>query len=89
MLKVNRHNKTNDRFLIFSETHFYKLDPGKGKLMRGEELRDLAGLSVGQGSHQLVVLHMRDKKDLVMSLETPQGEDRVGELVAVLALAKQ
>jgi hypothetical protein len=33
---------------------------------------------------------MRDKKDLVMSLLTPvEGEDRVGELIAVLATVKK
>jgi hypothetical protein len=32
---------------------------------------------------------MRDKKDLVMSLIVPEDEDRIGELVAVLATAKK
>ena len=35
-----------------------------------------------------VVLHMRDKNDLVVCLNSPAGEDRVGELAAVLATVK-
>lgn len=91
ILKVNRFNKTNERFLILSESHLYKLDPRKGKLMRGERLDDVTGVSCGPHAHQLVVLHMRDKKDLVMSLLVPGdgAEDRVGEFVAVLATVKK
>ncbi len=89
ILKVNRFTKTNDRFLILSESHLYKLDPRKGKLMRGEKLDDVVAISCGPRPHQLVVLHMRDKKDLVMSLIVPEDEDRIGELVAVLATAKK
>ena len=90
---MNRFNKTNERFLILSESHLYKLDPRKGKLMRGEKIDDVMGVSCGTRGHQLVVLHMRDKKDLVMSLLTAtteqQEEDRVGELIAVLATVKK
>ena len=88
---MNRFNKTNERFLILSESHLYKMDPRKGKLMRGELLDDVTGVSCGPHGHQLVVLHMRDKKDLVMSLLVPGdgGEDRVGELIAVLATVKK
>ena len=57
----------------------------KGKVMRSDRLSDVVGVTCGAGSHQLVVLHMRDKKDLVFSLHSPQNEDRVGELIAVLA----
>ena len=57
----------------------------KGKIMRSESLSDVAGVSCGSGDHQLVVLHMKDKKDIVFALFSPPGEDRVGELVAVLA----
>ena len=38
--------------------------------------------------HCQVVLHMRNKNDLVVCLKSPQGEDRVGELAAVLATVK-
>ena len=56
--------------------------------MRTERLSDVASVSCGTGDNQLVVLHMKDKKDIVFSLVTPDKEDRVGELVAVLATAK-
>jgi len=88
VMKVNRLNKTNDRFMILSESHLYKVNPKKGKLMQSYQLSDVMGVSCGPRPHQLVVLHMRDKKDLVFSLITPEGEDRIGELVAVLATAK-
>ena len=35
-----------------------------------------------------VVLHMLNKNDLVVCLDAPVGEDRVGELVAVLATVR-
>lgn len=58
--------------------------------MRDQRLADVTGLNCGVTGGQLVVVHMRDKNDLVVSLESPQGQDRVvGELVAVLATAKQ
>jgi len=85
VLKLSQFNKTNERFLIISETSIYKVDPRKGKIMRSESLSDVAGVSCGSGDHQLVVLHMKDKKDIVFALFSPPGEDRVGELVAVLA----
>ena len=35
-----------------------------------------------------VVLHMLNKNDLVVCLDAPVGEDRVGELAAVLATVR-
>ena len=58
-------------------------------MMRDQRLADVTGLNCGVTGGQLVVVHMRDKDDLVVSLESPQGQDRVGELVAVLVTAKQ
>lgn len=87
-MKLSQFNKTNDRFLIMSETYLYKVDPRKGKIMRSEKLSDVAGVTCGSGSHQLTILHMKDKKDLVFTLISPEGEDRVGELVALLANMK-
>ena len=57
--------------------------------MRSERISDIVSVSCGSGSHQLVIVHMRDKKDLVFSLIGPSGEDRVGELVALIATAKR
>lgn len=89
VLKLNHFSKTADRLLIMSETSFYKVDPRKGKIMRSERISDIVSVSCGSGSHQLVIIHMRDKKDLVFSLIGPSGEDRVGELVALIATAKR
>merc|ERR1711874_759044 len=49
----------------------------KCKLMRGENLSDVVGVSCGT------------KDDLVISLSSSDGQDRVGELTAVLATAKR
>ena len=57
--------------------------------MRSERISDIVSVSCGPGSHQLVILHMRDKKDLVFSLVSPPSEDRVGELVALIVTAKR
>jgi len=89
VLKLNHFNKTADRLLIISETSFYKVDPRKGKIMRSEKISDIVSMSCGSGSHQLVIFHMRDKKDLVFSLVSPPSEDRVGELVALIVTAKR
>ena len=35
-----------------------------------------------------VVLHMLNKNDLVVCLDAPVGEDRVGELAAILATVR-
>ena len=42
--KVNRFNKVTDRLLVVSEKKLYKLDTKKCKLMRGEDLSDVAGV---------------------------------------------
>ena len=57
--------------------------------MRSEEIRDVDSVSCGTAGHQLVVLHMRDRKDLLFCLISPPGEDRVGELIALIATAKK
>ena len=77
------------RQLCCSEKKVYKLDDKKSKVMRGESLADVTGLSCGRGDGQLVVLHMRNKNDLVACLTSPPpSQDWVGELVGVIASAK-
>lgn len=88
MLKINKFKKTSDRLLLISEKKIYKLDDKKSKVMRGENLSDVVGLSCGTKDDQLVVIHMKDKNDLVACLTAPQGQDWVGELTACLATAK-
>ena len=49
-------------------------------------------LSTSYPNHHLdnhqVVLHMSNKNDLVVCLDAPVGEDRVGELAAILATVR-
>jgi len=88
MLKINKFKKQTDRLLLISEKKIYKVDSAKIKVMRDEELDAVVGLTCGSKDNQLVVIHMRDKNDLVVCLNVPEGEDRVGELTAVLATVK-
>ena len=89
MLKINKFKKTSDRLLLISEKKIYKLDDKKSKVMRGENLSDVVGLSCGTKDDQLVVIHMKDKNDLVACLTAPQGQDWVGKLTAILATTKK
>ena len=89
MLKINKFKKTSDRLLLISEKKIYKLDDKKSKVMRGENLSDVVGLSCGTKDDQLVVIHMKNKNDLVACLTSPEGQDWVGELTAVIATAKK
>ena len=57
--------------------------------MRGENLSDVVGLICGTKDDQLVVIHMKDKNDLVACLTSPQGQDWAGELTAAFATAKK
>ena len=88
--KINRFKKTSDRYLVLSEKKVYKLDDKKNKVMRGESLADVTGLSCGSRDDQLVVIHMRNKNDIVACLTSPSpGQDWIGELAAAIATAKQ
>ena len=76
--------------MVVSEKKIYKLDDKKSKVMRGESLSDVVGMSCGAKDDQLVVIHMKNKNDLVASLTSPpQGQDWVGELAAAIATAKK
>jgi len=49
----------------------------------------MGGLSCGTKDDQMVVLHMKDKNDLVVCLTSPApGQDWIGELAAAIATAK-
>ena len=88
-MKINRYKKTTDRFLVISEKRIYKLGDKKSNVMRGESLADVVGLSCGTKDDQMVVLHMKDKNDLVVCLTSPApGQDWVEELAAAIATAK-
>ena len=88
-MKINRYKKTTDRFLVISEKKIYKLGDKKSNVMRGESLSDVVSMSCGVSDDQLVVLHMRDKNDIVCCLTSPApAQDWVGELAAAIATAK-
>jgi len=88
MIKINKFKKQTDRLLVVSEKKLYKVDAAKIKVMREEGLEQVTGISCGSGDNQMVVLHMLNKNDLVVCLDAPVGEDRVGELTAVLATVR-
>ncbi|KAM9650429.1 unconventional myosin-Ig isoform 2-T2 [Trichechus inunguis] len=85
---VNRFLKSRDRALLLTDHHLYKLEPGKQyRVMRAVPLQAVTGVSVTSGKDQLVVLHTRGQDDLVVCLHRtrPELDNRVGELVGVLA----
>lgn len=86
--KVNRFSKVEDRAIFVTDRHLYKMDPTKQyKVMKTIPLYNLTGLSVSNGKDQLVVFHTKDNKDLIVCLfsKQPTHENRIGELVGVLA----
>ncbi|XP_007956076.1 unconventional myosin-Ig [Orycteropus afer afer] len=86
--KVNRFHKCRDRALLLTDQYLYKLEPGRQyRVMRAVPLQAVTGVSVTSGRDQLVVLHARGQDDLVVCLHRTQPEldNRVGELVGVLA----
>ncbi|XP_055295540.1 unconventional myosin ID [Sitodiplosis mosellana] len=89
--KFNRNNKSADRALILTETTVYKLDGYKNKfknMSRTIEIKDLLGISVSPGKDQLIVFLSPKENDLVVALQGEDNslkEDRIGELVALVA----
>ncbi|KAK7866208.1 hypothetical protein R5R35_001420 [Gryllus longicercus] len=47
-------------------------------------LTKITGLSLSSGRDQLIVIHSSKGNDLVLSLQCPEGEDRVGELLGTI-----
>uniref|UniRef100_A0A3B5PYF6 Unconventional myosin-Id n=1 Tax=Xiphophorus maculatus TaxID=8083 RepID=A0A3B5PYF6_XIPMA len=85
--KINRFHKAEDRALLISDRHLYKMDPLKQyKPMKSIPLYNVTGLSVSPGKDQLVVFHTKDSRDLVVCLQrmVPANESRIGELVGTL-----
>ncbi|RXN01562.1 Unconventional myosin-Id [Acipenser ruthenus] len=87
--KVNRFNKSKDRALLLTDRHMYKLEPRKNfKLLKSLPLECVNGVSVTCSRDQLVVFHTVQKDDMLTCLQRVRGcenEDRVGELLGVLA----
>ncbi|KAM4686509.1 unconventional myosin-Ig isoform 2-T2 [Amazona ochrocephala] len=85
--KINRFGKSQDRAILVTDQHVYKLDPRKRYLMmRAIPLSTVTGLSVTSCRAQLVVFHTQSQEDLAVCLHKmqPVGDNRVGELVGVL-----
>ncbi|XP_022246802.1 unconventional myosin-Id-like [Limulus polyphemus] len=84
--KVNKHNKSAERVLLVTDKYLYKLDNKKFRpLKSGIPITDLTGVSVGPGPDQLVILHLRGGNDFVIALTSHNEDNRVGELVGVVA----
>uniref|UniRef100_A0A8C4ZTZ1 Myosin 1D n=1 Tax=Gadus morhua TaxID=8049 RepID=A0A8C4ZTZ1_GADMO len=85
--KINHFHKVEDRALLITDRHLYKMDPQKQyKPMKSIPLYNVTGLSVSPGKDQLVVFHTKDSRDLVVCLQgmRPPAESRIGELVGAL-----
>ncbi|XP_051968101.1 unconventional myosin-Id-like isoform X2 [Xyrauchen texanus] len=85
--KINRFNKAEDRTLLITDRHLYKMDPVKQyKPMKTTPLYNVTGVSVSPGKDQLVVFHAKDNRDLIVCLQgmVPAGDSRIGELVGTL-----
>uniref|UniRef100_A0A7N9AS18 Myosin 1D n=1 Tax=Mastacembelus armatus TaxID=205130 RepID=A0A7N9AS18_9TELE len=85
--KINRFHKAEDRAVLITDRHLYKMDPLKQyKPMKSTPLYNVTGVSVSPGKDQLVVFHTKDSRDLVVCLQgmVPANESRIGELVGTL-----
>uniref|UniRef100_A0AAQ5Z1R7 Unconventional myosin-Id n=1 Tax=Amphiprion ocellaris TaxID=80972 RepID=A0AAQ5Z1R7_AMPOC len=85
--KINRFHKAENRAVLITDRHLYKMDPLKQyKPMKSIPLYNVTGVSVSPGKDQLVVFHTKDSRDLVACLQglVPANESRIGELVGTL-----
>uniref|UniRef100_A0A671NE27 Unconventional myosin-Id n=1 Tax=Sinocyclocheilus anshuiensis TaxID=1608454 RepID=A0A671NE27_9TELE len=85
--KINRFNKAEDRALLITDRHLYKMDPVKQyKPMKSIPLYNVTGVSISPGKDQLVVFHTKDNRDLIVCMQgmVPAGDSRIGELVGTL-----
>uniref|UniRef100_A0A672LZU1 Unconventional myosin-Id n=1 Tax=Sinocyclocheilus grahami TaxID=75366 RepID=A0A672LZU1_SINGR len=73
--KINRFNKAEDRALLITDRHLYKMDP----------VKQYKGYFSGP-KDQLVVFHTKDNRDLIVCLQgiVPAGDSRIGELVGTV-----
>uniref|UniRef100_UPI00398E5C28 unconventional myosin-Id-like n=1 Tax=Pristiophorus japonicus TaxID=55135 RepID=UPI00398E5C28 len=86
--KINRFNKCEDRAILITDQHLYKLEPNnRYKSMKALSLSHVTGVSVTNGRDQLIIFHTKANDDLVVCLhKMQQGNDnRIGEVVGVLA----
>uniref|UniRef100_A0A671NIS2 Unconventional myosin-Id n=1 Tax=Sinocyclocheilus anshuiensis TaxID=1608454 RepID=A0A671NIS2_9TELE len=79
--------KAEDRALLITDRHLYKMDPVKQyKPMKSIPLYNVTGVSISPGKDQLVVFHTKDNRDLIVCMQgmVPAGDSRIGELVGTL-----
>ena len=84
VMKFNRHGKVNERVLVITQDQIIKMDPSKKfKVMMSASLKDVTQISLSPDTgNQLVVIHMKPpSNDLILSLQSPDEDDLVGELV--------
>uniref|UniRef100_A0A8C4QPD4 Myosin IG n=1 Tax=Eptatretus burgeri TaxID=7764 RepID=A0A8C4QPD4_EPTBU len=82
-LEINRFNKSQNRALLITDRHLYKLEPMKNyRVMKTIPLYNVSGVSVTSGREQLAVFHIKGSDDLVICLTQPA--ERIGELVGTL-----
>uniref|UniRef100_A0A8C6M1P3 Myosin ID n=1 Tax=Nothobranchius furzeri TaxID=105023 RepID=A0A8C6M1P3_NOTFU len=85
--QINRFHKTENRAVLITDRHLYKMDPLRQyKPMKSIPLYNVTGMSISSGKDQLVVFHTKDSRDLVVCLQgmVPANESRIGELVGTL-----
>nr|CAB3264156.1 unconventional myosin-Id [Phallusia mammillata] len=84
--KINKHNKSENRALLITDKFIFKLDPAKKykAMTSGVPLRKVTGVSVSNGTDQLLVVHIDGADDIVgcIHLTNPSQDDRVPEAVA-------
>ncbi|GFO41945.1 unconventional myosin-id-like [Plakobranchus ocellatus] len=84
--KTNKFNKTADRGLVLTDKFIYKVDVKKKfkPMGKGTPMTEITGMTVTPGKDQLAIIHLNGGNDLVLCLENPAQEERVGELVGVV-----
>ncbi|XP_063421774.1 unconventional myosin-Id-like isoform X2 [Mytilus trossulus] len=84
--KINKHSKPADRSIAVTDKFIYKLDPKKKykPMRKGIPVSEVTGVSVSPGKDQLVAIHLSSENDLVVCLQNPSKEERVGEFIGSL-----
>lgn len=89
--KINKRCKQQDRAILVTDTHIFKLDPHKHFQRKKSPLALAAveGVSISPSHDQAVIVHFHGGKDLLFYIVTTQNENRVSELVAILCQISQ
>lgn len=82
-IKVNRHNKAEDRIIVLTENTIFKLNHSF-KEMKAIPLTKVQGVALSPGKDQLVIIRIPGN-DLVVCLHNDKQENRVSELIGLLS----